>query len=108
MHNQNKSITILVDQELSTWLRQQAAIKTCKISDLVRKSIYKFKQAEQLSEDLLFSSELHVKGAKAALMAYRLLEMLTPELIQHGNQLVEEASNRAKEDLKRWKINSNK
>lgn len=104
MQNQNESITIRIDEELYSWLKQQAAIKNCKISDLVRESIITFKKVETIPDGMLFSSGLHIKAAKAALMTYRLTEMLAHELIENGNDLIKEASKRAKEDINEWKI----
>ena len=104
MQGQTESITIRIDQGLYSWLKQQAAIKNCKISDLVRESIIKSKEAATIPDGMLYSSGLHIKAAKATLMTYRLTEMLAHELIENGNDLIKEASKRAKEDINEWKI----
>ena len=104
MKNQNGSLTVRIDKELIDWLKQKAIMQNCKISDLVRKSISKFKEIEELPEDLLFSPVLHVKSSKAAIMAYRLMEMLANKLVENGEALIDEAYNRAMKDLDKWKL----
>lgn len=105
MQHKNDSITIRLDKELSDWLKQKAITKNCKVSDLVRESILKYKEMEIIPDDLVFLPSLHVKGSKAALMTYRLLERLTHELIENGGEVIEAARECSQHDIEKCKIN---
>lgn len=98
------SITVRLEQELSNWLKQKAAAKNCKVSDVVREAILKFQEMETLPEGNAFSPALHVSSSKASLMSYRLLERLTYALIENAQEIVEDAAKNSRQDIEKWKV----
>ena len=107
MYDQNESITVRLDRELYQWLKQTAAIKKCKISDLVRESIIKMKEAENIPNDMQYSNLLEIHAAKATIMTYRLLEKFIKKTEEQGEEIVVAAGNNALQEISKWKINNN-
>jgi len=104
MNNQIESITIRLDRELYKWLKQTAAIRKYKISDLVRESIIKMKEYENVPNDMQFSKLLKIHGAKAAVMTYRLLEKFIKTNEQKGDEIVVAAGKQGLQEISKWKI----
>jgi predicted transcriptional regulator len=104
MQNKNESITVRVEPELAEWLRQNATAKNCKISDIIREAIIQFKNTTSISGEAVFSAGLNIKGARASVMTYRLLEKLVYELVENSNELIDAASNQAKEEIQKFKV----
>lgn len=107
MYDQNESITIRLDRELYQWIKQTAVIKKCKISDLVRESIIKMKEAENIPNDMQYSNLLEIHAAKATIMTYRLLEKFIKKTEAQGEEIVVAAGNNALQEISKWKINNN-
>jgi len=106
MYNQTESITIRLDRDLYKWLKQTAAIKKCKISDLVRESIIKIREYEDVPSDMQFSKLLEVHGAKAAVMTYRLLEKFIKSTAEQGEEMVVAAGKQGLQEIAKWKAGS--
>lgn len=104
--SEKEMIGVRIDSELSAWLKEKATSNNCKVSDLIREAILVFKQAETISEDMRFSDLINTKGAKAALMSYRLLEKFVQQISDNGKQIVLAASEQSMQDFAKWKVES--
>jgi len=96
-------ITARVDGELSSWLREKALAKKCKINDVIKEAILAYKQLEDLPGNLQFSDSILTQGAKAAMVVSRLLINFMGT-VEGGDKLVASAIEFAKTDFELHRI----
>ena len=97
-------ITARVDESLANWLKEHAEQKNCSVNDLIKESIFLYKQLYCAPDNMKFSNLLQVQGAKAAIMTYRLLEQFIRTTEEHGKEIIVAAGNHGLQEISKWKV----
>ncbi len=102
-----ESIAARIDGDLVAWLKDMAEQKNCTVNDLLKECILLYKQHSEIPENMQFSNLLHVQGAKASIMTYRLLEKFIYKTEKVSKEIIVEAGNQGLKEIDKWKIANN-
>lgn len=108
MSQYNNSITIRLNAELLDWLKRKSKSNLTNINNVIRDALLLYKEFDSVPKEMQFSNLLHIQGAKAAMITFRLLKKYISDTHEGGEELVNFTLNNIKKEFDEYRIDTYK